>query len=66
MGLALDEPNETDEVIETGGFKFIVEKSLLEQVKPIRIDYIASSMGEGFIITSALSGKSDCSGCTSC
>lgn len=66
MGLALDEPNETDEVIETGGFTFIVEKSLLEQAKPIRIDYIMGSMGEGFIITSALSKKSDCGGCTSC
>lgn len=66
MGLALDEPNETDEVIEAGGFTFIVEKSLLEEAKPIRIDYIANSMGEGFIITSALSRKSDCGGCTSC
>jgi Fe-S cluster assembly iron-binding protein IscA len=66
LGLALDEPTETDEVIETGGFTYIVEKSLLKQAQPIRIDYVANAMGEGFIITSGMTKKGDCGGCTSC
>ena len=64
--MALDEPNENDEVIESGGFTYVIEKNLLEQAKPIRIDYVANAMGEGFIITSGLSKKGDCGGCTSC
>src|SRR5690554_1664107 len=61
MALALDEPNENDEVMEQEGFKFIVEKDLYEKAKPISIDISAM----GFTVDSALPlGGGDCS--TSC
>lgn len=59
--MALDEPNDNDEVIELNGFKFVVEKDLLEKANPISIDL--SYMG--FTVDSALQlGGGSCS--TSC
>ena len=57
--MALDEPNEMDEVYDIDGFKYLVNKDLMEKAKPIKVDF----MGMGF--------KIDCSinfgpGCTSC
>jgi iron-sulfur cluster assembly protein len=64
--MALDEPNDSDQVFETGGFTFLIEKQLLEDAKPITVDYIISPTGEGFIINSGAKKASDCGGCTSC
>jgi hypothetical protein len=49
------------------GFTFLVEKSFLDEAKPIKLDYIVTPEGEGFYISSALARASDCGGgCSSC
>jgi len=59
--LALDEPNDNDEVYDISGFKYVVDKKLLEKAKPIKIDF----MGMGFHITSSMVFESGCGGCSS-
>lgn len=44
--MALDEPNDNDEVYDIDGFKYIVNQDLLERAKPIKVDF----MGMGFKI----------------
>ena len=53
--MALDEPVNTDEVFEEKGTKFIVDKDILNQAKPINVDFIDTPQGSGFKLTSALS-----------
>lgn len=65
LAMALDESrNETDEVIQTGGTTFVIEKDLLNQVKPISIDFITTPQGAGFKLTSSLPEGSGCGGCS--
>ncbi|HNQ47571.1 MAG TPA: hypothetical protein PK125_10390 [Syntrophorhabdus sp.] len=67
--MALDEPKENDEVFNEGGLTFLVNKDLLNSVKPINVEFIETSNGSGFSVTSALSskGKTDnCCGTCSC
>jgi Fe-S cluster assembly iron-binding protein IscA len=52
--MALDEQRENDEVFTERGVKFLIEKSLLERVKPIRIDYTHSTLGSGYTLKSGL------------
>jgi Fe-S cluster assembly iron-binding protein IscA len=52
--MALDESQENDTVISDKGVTFIIEKDLLEKVKPICIDFAESSDGAGFKLTSSL------------
>jgi iron-sulfur cluster assembly accessory protein len=66
LGMALDEANENDTTIESNGFTYLVEKSLLEEAKPIKVDFISTEQGEGFIITSNLKSSACGSGCSSC
>ncbi len=66
LGMALDEGNENDERIETEGFTYLVEKSLLEEAKPIKVDFISTDQGEGFIITSNLKSACSSGGCAGC
>ena len=40
LELALDEPNDKDDVYEISGFKYIVDKELMEQAKDIKIDFM--------------------------
>lgn len=62
--MALDEPNETDEVVSVEGFEFVVEQDLYSRAKPLKVDmsYL------GFQITSAmpLSGRGGCGGSCGC
>ena len=37
--MALDEPNDTDDVFDIDGFKYIVNKEFLEKAKPIKVDF---------------------------
>ena len=39
LAMALDEPKDNDDVFDIGEFKYIVEKELMEQAKPIKIDF---------------------------
>lgn len=64
MGMALDEPRNEDEVIEDKGTKFVIEKDLLSQAKPIVIDFITTPQGAGFKLSSNLSAEGG--GCGSC
>jgi Fe-S cluster assembly iron-binding protein IscA len=57
--MALDEPKEDDAVYELDGFKYIIRKTLMDQVKPVKVDF--TSMG--FRITSNMSRGAGCSTC---
>ena len=62
LGLALDEQKETDEVINSNGYTFIMEKSLTQTAGQVEIDG-----GQfGFQITSNLNAGANDQGCSSC
>ncbi len=52
--LAFDEPRESDHLFTERGVTFLVEKTLLDRVKPINIDYVEGTLGSGFTLKSAL------------
>ena len=62
LGMALDEPQENDEILKDNGVTYLIEKQLLEDVKPINIDFVESAMGSGFSIASNLK-KEEGGGC---
>jgi Fe-S cluster assembly iron-binding protein IscA len=62
--MALDEPREDDEIFKDNGVTYLVNKELLEQAKPIQVDFIESAMGSGFSISSNLKLGGACG--TSC
>jgi Fe-S cluster assembly iron-binding protein IscA len=62
--MALDEPGNNDEVFEEKGTKFVVDKDVFNQAKPINIDFIDSPQGSGFKLTSALPAAGCGSGCS--
>ena len=55
---------ENDEIIKDNDVTYLIEKKLYEMTKPINIDFIESSMGSGFSITSAISKGSSCGSCS--
>ncbi len=65
MGMALDEPKNDDEIFEEKGTKFIIDKDLFIQAKPINIDFTNTPNGSGFKLSSGLSAEGD-GGCGSC
>ncbi len=65
MGMALDEPKNEDEIFEEKGTKFIIDKDLLSQAKPINVDFVNTANGSGFKLSSALAAEEG-SGCGSC
>jgi iron-sulfur cluster assembly protein len=60
FGVAPERPGESDHVFEIDGFRYIVDKGLLERVRPIKVD----SDGFGFRISG--SGISPHHGCGNC
>lgn len=64
--MALDEPGEADHVFDDRGLKYVIDKMLFEQVKPIKLDYVDSPMGSGFNIASNLKSETSCGGSCSC
>jgi iron-sulfur cluster assembly protein len=66
--MALDEPKVEDEVFEEKGTKFIIDKDLFSQAKPINVDFIESPQGSGFKLTSNLAqtGGGCGSSCSEC
>jgi Fe-S cluster assembly iron-binding protein IscA len=65
--MALDESRESDEIFDENGIQFIMDKKLLEEVKPVRVDYVTSAMGAGFSVKGNLKAESSCGGsCCSC
>jgi Fe-S cluster assembly iron-binding protein IscA len=53
--MALDEPRENDEIIKDNGINYLIDKELLDQAKPINVDFVESAFGAGFSISSKLS-----------
>jgi iron-sulfur cluster assembly protein len=59
LGLALDEPSDTDEVFEQATFKVIINKELHDQLGGVRIDFGGNRwQGAGFRINAINSGGS--------
>ncbi len=59
--MALDESRDGDEVFNQNGLTFMIEKELLEEVKPIKVDFVETPRGAGYAITSSLK-REDCGG----
>lgn len=57
--MALDEPQDNDQVFDEKGVTFVINTGLFEEVKPVSIDFVKSAMGEGFMIKSELSNKAE-------
>ncbi|MCX5848611.1 MAG: hypothetical protein NTW65_04100 [Deltaproteobacteria bacterium] len=53
--MALDEPRNEDEVFEEKGTKFVIDKDIYNQAKPINVDFVDAPRGAGFKLTSSLS-----------
>jgi len=51
--LALDEPNENEEITQINGIDVLISKEVKPFADKNRIDYLNSPAGEGFIISSA-------------
>lgn len=67
MGMALDEPLENDEILNEKDITFLIQKELLEKVKPIIVDFIESPVGSGFRLVSNLQAGAGCgTSCSSC
>jgi iron-sulfur cluster assembly protein len=64
--LALDESKENDKVFDEKGLTYLIEKDLYENVKPIKVDFVKTPMGEGFNIDSNMKKESECGGSCSC
>jgi len=60
FSMALEKPTEVDSVFEIGGFQYVINKVLLEKVKPVKVD----SDGYGFRISG--SGVPPHHGCGNC
>ncbi|RLB40736.1 MAG: hypothetical protein DRH12_09655 [Deltaproteobacteria bacterium] len=66
MGMALDEPRENDEVFNNDGITYVIDKTLFEQVKPIKVDFVDSPFGSGFSIQANLLMGASCGSSCSC
>ncbi|MBN1842283.1 MAG: hypothetical protein JW883_08395 [Deltaproteobacteria bacterium] len=52
--MALDEPQEDDEVFDNNGLTFLVDRQLFDIAKPIRIDFTRTDTGGEFTISSTI------------
>jgi len=59
--MALDEPKEDDAIYEFDGFKYIIRKSLMNMIQPVKVDFTTM----GFRITSNMDRGTGCSTCGS-
>jgi Fe-S cluster assembly iron-binding protein IscA len=64
--MALDEPKDDDEVTMNNGITFMINKQLLDQVKPVSVDFNESPYGAGFAINSSLKKAGSCGSGGSC
>lgn len=60
FGIALEKPTESDVVFAIDGFEYVIDKNLLEKVRPVKVD----SDGFGFRISG--SGVAPQHGCGNC
>lgn len=59
--MVLDEPNESDEVFDVKGFKFIANKDFLKEAQHVTVDF----SGIGFKINSGMDLGAGCGSCGS-
>ncbi len=63
--MALDEPQDADEIIEDNGFQFLINKQFLKKAQPIKVDFLVT----GFKLDCAIKFEDTCKSCatdTSC
>ena len=60
--MALDEPQDIDSVFDINGFKFVIEKDLLLEAKPIKVDFAHF----GFQLDCAMQFDDGCTACSTC
>jgi iron-sulfur cluster assembly protein len=58
--MAQDEPQEKDVTFREQGVTFAIDKDLLEEVKPICVDFVESAGRSDFKISSSLPEAEDC------
>ena len=61
LALDVDEPKDTDEVFDIDGIQFVINRILLKETEPIKIDYTRS----GFQFDCELEFEDECSVCMS-
>lgn len=62
MGMALDEPSDNDEVFPQENYKLIIEKSLLDELGGVSIEFRDNKwMGSGFMIRPKRNHSGSCS-----
>lgn len=59
LAMALDEPKDSDEFFEIDGFTYLIDKPLLEEVRPVTVDFRST----GFTITGNTANSSSRCGC---
>lgn len=64
--MALDESKESDETFDDRGITYVIDKELLNQVKPVKVDYVESPFGAGFSIASSMKAGGACGSSCSC
>lgn len=64
--MALDEPLEEDMEFFDRDIKFIIDKKLFEEAKPINVDFVESATGSGFKLTSNLAAGAGCGSSCGC
>jgi Fe-S cluster assembly iron-binding protein IscA len=57
--MGLDEPKDTDHVFEVNGYKFLIDKELMKNAKPIKVDFSEFK----FQFDCALEFEDTCSAC---
>ena len=48
------------------GLTYIIEKEFYNTIKPVKIDFVKSSLGSGFSISSSMQKSNSCGGSCSC
>jgi Fe-S cluster assembly iron-binding protein IscA len=64
--MALDGPKDGDQTFDDKGLTFVMESELYDKVKPVTVEFITSSMGTGFRISSSLASGGACGSSCSC
>ena len=54
LGLALDEPKDTDETFDNDAVKFLVDNDLMKNCGDIKVDYNDAGYRSGFAISSTI------------
>ena len=60
--MVLDEPKNSDKVFKINGFKFVIDKDLLLEARPIKVGFAHF----GFQLDCALQFDDACTACSTC